>query len=286
MTESTRPALLRPRAQSPSALLNLLDERHDRRWPDISVDPFVRADHLDHLVDHVLRIELPLQERREARANVALLREMHSIVVPVIGRVCKPIIESRVVRARIDRLNGDPARRDLIAQRGRDSFQGMLACAIRTETVGGEHSTHRADEQDAASRLRLEELANDALCDGEARKDVRLEHATNDVDRHLREGAALSDASVAQERVEGPAHRVRDVAIVENVQLVDDERVAEAELLDLPPQIGRLRPKLSRREHAMSGLRESDGASPAQTATRSRDQYAFHGLIPKCWRFG
>src|SRR5882672_3393760 len=108
MTESTRPALLRPRAQSPSTLLNLLDERLDRRRPDISVEPFVRADHLDHLVDHLLRIELPLQERREARANVALLREMNSIVVPVIGRVCKPIIESRVVSARIDRLNGDP----------------------------------------------------------------------------------------------------------------------------------------------------------------------------------
>src|SRR6185295_10803091 len=138
----------------------------------------------------------------------------------------------------------------------------------------------------AASRLRLEKLANDTLCDGEARKDVRLEHATNDVDRHLRDGAALADASVAQERVERPAHRFLDVTLVENVQLVDDERVAEAELLDLPPQIGGLRPELSRREHAMSGLRESDGGSPAQTATRSRDQYAFHGLILKCWRFG
>src|SRR5882672_4146377 len=110
-------------------------------------------------------------------------------------------------------------------------------------------ATHRADEQDAASRLRLEKLANDALCDGEARKDVRLEHATNDVDRHLRDGAALSNAGVAQERVERPAHRVLDVTLVEHVQLVDDELVAEAELLYLPPQIGGLRPELSRREN-------------------------------------
>ena len=89
-----------------------------------------------------------------------------------------------------------------------------------------------------------------------------------------------------RERVERPAHRVLDVRLVEHVQLVDDEPVAEAELLDLPPQIGGLRPKLSRREHAMSGVGESDGGSPAQTATRPRDQYAFQGLILKCWRLG
>jgi len=81
-----------------------------------------------------------------------------------------------------------------------------------------------------------------------------------------------------------PAHRVLDVALVENVQLVDDELVAEAELLGLPPQVGDLRPEFGRREHAMSGLRQSDGGSPTQTATGSRDQYAFHDLL-KCWRF-
>jgi hypothetical protein len=43
--------------------------------------------------------------------SFALLREMNSIVVPVTGRVCKPIVESRVVGSRIDRLNGDPTRR-------------------------------------------------------------------------------------------------------------------------------------------------------------------------------
>jgi hypothetical protein len=64
-------------------------------------------------------------------------------------------------------------------------------------------------------------------------KDVCLEHATDDVDRHLREGTTLSDAGAAQEGVERQAHRTLHVTLVEHVQLVDDNLFAEAVYDDL-----------------------------------------------------
>src|SRR6266550_1641218 len=97
------------------------------------------------------------------------------------------------------------------------------------------------------------------LCDIKAGKDVCLECATNEVDGDLRDRTALSGRGITDKSVEWPAERFFDVALVEHIQLVDRECVAEPKFIGLSSQICGLRPDVGCCKYAMPSPGESDG---------------------------
>jgi len=147
--------------------------------------------------------------------------------VPVIRRVCEPIIESSVVSSGIDRLNRDPAGRELIAQRGSDSFQSMLARAIRAEAIGGKHSTHRADEYDATRIFDSRNLR--AACCASARlENTFVSNMRRTTSTGISEMGPPSPIPALLNSVSnGKPIACLTSTLVEHVQLVDDQLVAE-----------------------------------------------------------
>jgi hypothetical protein len=155
-------------------LLRRLDELLGGSRPHVSVEAVVGADHRDDLVDHVLRVELALHDLGEVRFDIRPAVEVHLVVLPAVGRVGDPVVEARQVRTGIDRLHCDVRRLELGAQGRRDRLERVLGGAAGAEAVGRQQATHRAEDDDAASRAAVNELADDVLSELEVREGVEV----------------------------------------------------------------------------------------------------------------
>ena len=202
--------------------------------------------------------------------------EMNGVVVPVVRRVGHPIVESRVVGAGVDGLNGDSRGRQLVAHRGSDPFQRVLAGTVGAQAISGEHSSHRTDEHDASLDLGLEKLATTCCAMARLEKtfvsNVRRTRSTGISEI----GPPSPIAALLTKVSNGQWSACLMSRSSSTSSLSTREPVAEAEFLALSLQIGGLRPDVRRCEYAMASLGKSDGCAPAQPATSSRDQYVLH----------
>jgi acetyl esterase len=96
---------------------------------------------------------------------------------------------------------------ELVAQGRGDAFQRVLGGAVRAQAA------HGAGDEEAAACPRVDPLADDVLDDTEVGEDVGLEGAPHQFDGDLGHRAAVADGGVAEECVEVPRHRGRELLL-------------------------------------------------------------------------
>lgn len=98
------------------------------------------------------------------------------------------------------------------------------------------------------------------MSEGERREHIGLEVATHEIHRNFGDRAALCDAGVVDENIEGETEGMLDIEGIEKVQLLDTQ-VRDLVRLHFGAQRGHLGPALGCRDDLMSLTGESNPTS-------------------------